>query len=103
MWGLGYWNPLLHNGNFIAPLLFWWNGFQEYLRWITLPEHDGSEHGPNLLIAPVFAEDVGRVEVAWEMPEVDGTCRDGFTCIVIRQGLVSLPQRGVWNRGTSDY
>ena len=70
---------LLLNGKFIAPLLFGGGIFQQDLGRVPCPEHDGSEHGPHLLISPVFAEDVGWIEVSRDVPEVNGSRCNGFT------------------------
>ena len=59
-----------NNGNFLAPLPCDRMAIvvleQEFVG-ISLPEHDGLELRPNLLIAPMLAQDVGWVTATDEV------------------------------------
>jgi len=64
---------------------------------VSFPEEEGLEQLPDLLVAPVLAQYVGRIFITIDMVESDdGTCY-GLTNVVKRQSIVVLVELGVWD------
>ena len=64
---------------------------------VSFPEEEGLEQLPDLSVAPVLAQYVGRVVVTINMVKPnDGTCY-GLTNMVKQQSIVALVELGMWN------
>ena len=57
---------------------------------VAHPEQDGFECGPYTRMSPMFAEDVGRVDVSRDVVELDGLGGNGLACVVVRECQVSF-------------
>ena len=67
-------NILRGNGTFLAPLpLIRRIILEQELGWVTPPEENRLERRPNLLISPMFAEDICRVVISRHVVEVDSS------------------------------
>ena len=61
---------------------------------IAFPEEKRSESRcPDLLVTPMLAQNVRGVHMAREELEVNGSRCDTLTCVVVREGMVTFPQR----------
>ena len=67
------------------------------VKGIAPVEQERSQRGVRLRMPPVFAEDVGWVNVATDVVELNHSRSDRLTRVVVRQGMVSLGQPGVGN------
>ena len=66
---------------------------------VTLPEQDGFQHGPRTGKVPVFAEHVSRIALTTDVMKANNPGGNSKSCPVKRQGIVTLGELAVGNRG----
>ena len=70
---------------------------------ISRPEEDSLQHLPNIGMGPMFAENVGRIDLPWEMAKDHNLCGYSMADPVIGQGMVAFAELGVWDRRTGNH
>jgi len=64
---------------------------------VSFPEEEGLEQLPDLSVAPVLAQDVGRVFIAIDMVEPDDGACYGLASAVKQQSIMAVVELGMWN------
>jgi hypothetical protein len=57
---------------------------------IALPKHERLQHGPDLLISPMFTKDIRGVHRSRDVVETQHAASNGLSHIVVRKGIVPL-------------
>ena len=72
----------------------------ENVNRVALPKQERADQCPNLLIIPMFAEDVSGISYSLDMVESDDFGSDGLAYAVKGQSHVTLVELGVGSNGT---
>ena len=86
---------------FEAQLKKRWRG--EGLGSVAFPEHQWLQHSPNLVVCPVFTNNVSGVAISVDVEESIFFSTDCLPYTVIREGSPSFRQWRVWDGAACNY
>ena len=63
---------------------------------VPLVEQEGTEHRVHIVVCPMLAQDISRIDVSWDVVEPCHSRGDALPGVVVAERLVSLSETGMW-------